>query len=275
MATAVSLLRPDGFQIEPAQICAAVVRGHELTLKHRRLSSGIGALDAIIDGGLVRGRVSEIVGQVGSGRTTIGARFVAAATRAGEVVAWIEESRSFAPADIAAGSANLGRVLWASVNNRRGHGFDSAGRFRRYRFSAVFKAAELVLKAGGFGLVVIDIGVNAPPLPQNIALRLAREAERSGTAVVVIAPHRICGTFAALSLKLTRLEASFYRLTPASPAVFDGCVIHAATVHNKLGRTGGSAILCGAIDPLASSFAETHRPQAGAASALELDASNG
>ena len=120
---AVSLMRPEGFRIEPAQISAGVVRGRELTLKHRRLSSGIAALDALIDGGLVRGRVSEIVGQVGSGRTTIGARFVAAATRAGEVVAWIEESRSFAPADIAAGSANLDRVLWASVSDRPGHGF--------------------------------------------------------------------------------------------------------------------------------------------------------
>jgi hypothetical protein len=268
---AVSLLRPDGSPIEPTQLCAAVVRGHELTVKHRRLSSGIAALDALIDGGLVRGRVSEIVGQVGSGRTTIGARFVAAATRAGEVVAWIEESRSFAPADIAAGSANLNRVLWASVSDRRGHGFDSSGRFRRYRFSAVFKAAELVLKAGGFGLVVIDVGVRVP-LPLNIALRLAREAERSGTAVVVIAPHRICGTFAALSLKLTRLETSFNRLTPASPAVFDGCVIHTATVHNKLGRTGGSVVLCGAIDPLAPSFAEIHRSRA--AAPLRLDASN-
>ena len=268
---AVSFLRPDGFQTEPAHICAAVVRGHELTLKHRRLSSGLEALDAIIDGGLVRGRVSEIVGPVGSGRTTLGARFVAAATRAGEVAAWIEQSRSFAPADIAAGSANLDRVLWASVDDRRGRGFDSSGRFRRYRFSAVFKAAELVLKAGGFGLVVIDSGVSAP-LPQSIALRLAREAERSGATVVVIAPHRICGTFAALSLQLTRLEASFNRLTPASPALFDGCVIHAVTVHNKLGRTGGSAILCGAIDPLAPSFAQMHRSEAG--TAPRLDASN-
>jgi hypothetical protein len=188
-------------------------------------------------------------------------------------VAWIEESRSFAPADIAAGSANLDRVLWASVDDRRERGFDSSGRFRRYRFSAVFKAAELVLKAGGFGLVVIDIGVSGP-LPQNIALRLAREAEHSGAAVVVIAPHRICGTFAALSLKLTRLETSFNRLTPASPAMFDGCVIHAVTVHNKLGRTGSSAILCGAIDPLAPAFAETHRLEADAATPLRLDASN-
>src|SRR5262249_34949543 len=98
--------------------------------------------------------------------------------------------------------------------------------------------------------------------------------ERSGAAVGGIAPHRICGTFAALTLKLTPLGTSFTPLTPASPPVFDGGVIHAATLHNKLGRTGGSTILCGAIDPLASSFAEMHRPQAGAAPTLRLDASH-
>ena len=253
----ISLRQPD--PSPTAVLSAAVFRGHELTLKHRRLSSGISSLDAIIDGGLVRGRVSEIVGHVGSGRTTIAARFVSAATRAGEVVAWIENSHSFDPADIAASSANLDRVLWASVDERRNLAFNSSGRFRRYRFSSVFKAAEMVLKAGGFGLVVIDIGASATPLPQSIALRLAREAERSGAAVVVLAPWRICGTFAALSVQLTRLEAAFNRLTPASPALFDGFVIQAVTVRNKLGRTGGSTILCGAIDPLAPSFADDHR----------------
>lgn len=269
----INLRNPDSSPSVPTEVGAAVFRGHELTLKHRRLSSGIAALDAIIDGGLVRGRVSEIVGHVGSGRTTIGARFVSVATSAGEVAAWIESSRSFDPADIAAGSANLDRVLWASVDDRLGRrAFDSSGRLRRYRFSSVFKAAEMVLKAGGFGLVVIDLGASAAPLPQSIALRLAREAERSGAAVVVIAPYRICGTFAALSLKLTRMEASFSRLTPTSPALFDGFVIQASTVRNKLGRTGGSAILCGAIDPLTPSFAST--AEANVAAPLRLNASN-
>ena len=269
----ISLRNPDASPNVPEEVGAAVFRGHELTLKHRRLSSGIAALDAIIDGGLVRGRVSEIVGHVGSGRTTIVARFVSAATRAGEVAAWIEGSHSFDPADIAAGSANLDRVLWASVDDRHRRAFDSSGKLRRYRFSSVFKAAELVLKAGGFGLVVIDIGTSAAPLPQSIALRLAREAERSGAAVVVLAPYRICGTFAALSLQLTRLETSFSRLAPASPALFDGFVIQASTVRNKLGRTGGSAILCGAIDPVAPSFAR--ELESGVHAPLRLNVSNG
>ena len=233
---------------------------------------GIVALDAILDGGIVRGRVSEFVGTVGSGRGTIAARFVSAATRAGEVVAWIESAHGFDPADIAAGSANLERVLWASVDERHKRTFDSSGRLRRYRFSSVFKAAELVLKAGGFGLVVVDIGANATPLPQSIALRMAREAERSGAAVIVIAPYRICGTFAALSLKLTRIEAAFSRLTPASPALFDGLVLQAATVRNKLGRTGDSAIICAAIDPAAPSPARQDRYENPAP--IRLNASN-
>ena len=61
-------------------------------MRRRRLSSGLAALDAIIDGGIVRGRVSEIIGPIGSGRTTIAACFVSAATRAGEVIAWIENT---------------------------------------------------------------------------------------------------------------------------------------------------------------------------------------
>jgi hypothetical protein len=220
-------------------------------LTTRRLGSGLGALDAIIDGGLVRGRISEIIGPIGSGRTTVAARFVAAATQAGEIIAWIESTHSFDPAAIAAGNASLERILWASMSASRQVFTDPSGRLRCNRFVAVVQAAELVLKAGGFGLVVIDLGIGAAPLPQGIALRLARETERSGAAVIVIAPHRVCGTFAALSLKLMRIETSFNRLAPASPWLFDGLIIQALTVRNKLGRTDASAMICAAIEPLA------------------------
>jgi hypothetical protein len=254
----ITLRKPDSLSL-PARDRGAIFRGHELTPKHRRLGSGLDALDAIIDGGILRGRISEFVGPVGSGRTTIAARFISAATSAGEVVAWIENSRGFDPADIAAGCANLDRVLWASVDEHRKLAFDHSGRVRRYRFSSVFKAAEMVLKAGGFGLVVIDIGASAAPMPQSIALRLAREAERSSAAVIVLAPYRICGTFAALSLKLARVKASFTRLAPASPTLFDGYVIEASTIRNKSGRTGGNAIICGAIDVSAPWLIPNHR----------------
>jgi len=131
---------------------------------------------------------------------------------------------------------------------------EPSSRLRRNRSVVIFKAAELVLQAGGFGLVVVDLGASAAPLPPSIALRLAREAERSGAAVIVIAPQRVCGPFAALSLQLRRLEAAFNRLAPASPWLFDGLVIRASTVRNQLGRTGASAIICAAIEPSTPAF---------------------
>jgi hypothetical protein len=220
-------------------------------LTTRRLGSGLETLDALLDGGLVRGRISEIIGPIGSGRTTIAACFVSAATRAGEIIAWIESTHNFDPAAIAAGSASLERILWASVDDRRQLFSESAARLHRDRPATVAQAAELVLKAGGFGLIVIDFGASAAPLPQSIALRLAREAERSGAVVIVIAPHQVCGAFAALSLKLMRIEASFNRPAAASPWLFDGLVIQASAVRNKLGRMGTSAMVWAAIEPLA------------------------
>ena len=219
-------------------------------LTTRRLGSGLEALDALLDGGLVRGRISEIIGPIGSGRTTIATCFASVATRAGEIIAWIENTHNFDPAAIAAGSASLEQILWASVDDRRQLFPGSAGRLYRGRPATVAQAAELVLKAGGFGLVVIDFGASAVPLPQSIALRLAREAERSGAAVIVIAPHQVCGAFAALSLKLMRIEASFNRPASASPWLFDGLVIQASAMRNKLGRAGASTIVCAAIEPL-------------------------
>ena len=80
--------------------------------------------------------------------------------------------------------------------------------------SAIVKAAELVLEAGGFGLVVIDFGEAPRALTHASALRIARAAERSGAAMIALAPWRMCGTFAALSLATTRAGASFSRLAP-------------------------------------------------------------
>ena len=77
---------------------------------------------------------------------------------------------------------------------------------------------------------------------------------RLGTAVIVLAPHRLCGSFAALSLELRRLEVSFNRLAPASPWLFDGLVIRASTVRNQLGRMGVSIIICAAIEPSVPAF---------------------
>jgi hypothetical protein len=234
-----------------------VFKGHELTRKDRRLTCGISQIDALI-GGVARGRISEITGPISSGKTTIAASFASAASRRGEVVGWVDVPGAFDPRSLEAAGADLTRILWLSFGKKAS---SMRGAFiaqprelftkERERRNEL-KAAELLLEAGGFGLVVIDFGTMRYPLSQSASLRLARAAERSGTAVLALATHRVCGTFAALTLSMSRLRASFSRLGKDAPALFDGLRIEAAVERNKLGVFGDRAQLFAAIDPLSN-----------------------
>jgi len=238
---------------------SGVFRGHELTRKDRRLCSGLAPLDALIDGGIPRGRISEITGRAGSGKTSIAASFAAFATRRGEVAAWLDASGAFDPESMAAAGVELGRMLWASMKTTTTASRMARATLPYARFaaaplarhqSAIVKAAELVLEAGGFGLVVVDFGEAPRALAHASALRIARAAERSGAAVIAIAPWRMCGTFAALSLAASRAETSFSRLAPGSPVMFDGLAVDAMVARNKLGGTGRRVRVRALIDPV-------------------------
>jgi len=216
-----------------------VFRGRELTPKQRRIACGLLPLDNLIEGGLVRGRISEIIAETGAGKTSLAAAFAAAVTKR-EATAWIATSDDFDPASIAAAGVDLSRLLWVSSKGVRAG--TSAPRASRIRvITASLKAAEWILAVGGFGLVILDFGGIAPQLPQSAALRLARAAERSDASVLVLAPHRACGTFAALSLTLRREQACFSRLWPGGPALFDGLMLEACVRRNKLGKSGQTA----------------------------------
>lgn len=232
-----ALPKPRGFLVASTQLpdFSGVFRGRELTRKERRLSSNLDPVNRLLDGGIPRGRISEIIGQQSSGKTSLAASFIAAATQRGEIIAMVDLEGAFDPPAMAAAGADLNRILWASasrVANRRSRGAALA-----YPIGAAWKAAELILEAGGFGLLVVDFGLRVRSIPPSAALRIARLAERSGTSVLVLAPYRMCGTFAALSLALSRFSTLFDNCID-SPAIFDGFAIEALVTRNKLGGAG-------------------------------------
>jgi hypothetical protein len=207
----------------------------------------------LIDGGIPRGRISEITGRAGSGKTSLAASFASSATRRGEVAAWLDASGTFDPESMAAAGVELRRMLWASMRTT----MTTFSRMPRVaasplarRQSAIIKAAELVLEAGGFGLVVIDFGEAFRELTHASALRIARAAERSGAAVIALAPWRMCGTFAALSLATNRAETSFSRGASGAPVTFDGLTVDAMVARNKMGGTGRRVRVRALIDPI-------------------------
>lgn len=88
-------------------------------------STGISAIDDVLDGGLPLGALTEMVGPECSGRTSLALSFLAHLTQAGKVCAWIDVSNSLRPESVAAAGIDLDRLLWVRCGvgqNSRGIG---------------------------------------------------------------------------------------------------------------------------------------------------------
>src|SRR6185369_17623498 len=74
-----------------------------------RLPTGLPVLDQALGGGLPRGRITELAGARSTGRTGLACTIAAAATRAGETIAWIDPADALDPAGAAAAGIALAR----------------------------------------------------------------------------------------------------------------------------------------------------------------------
>jgi hypothetical protein len=205
----------------------------------RRLPSGIAALDALLGGGLPRGHLSEVVGGPSSGRTALLHAWLAMATRAGEVAAVVDLPNALDPPSLAHAGADLARVLWVRPPTVR----------------VALKCAELILSAGGFGLVAIDgLGALRPgvgqalrsnPVPPRAARpparhawpRLAQVTRRAGAAVVLLASRRVTTSCAALAIELTQRRAQW------SGQLFEGFTADVSLTRSRFGATDQAVTL--------------------------------
>jgi hypothetical protein len=180
-----------------------------LTIADRRsVPTGIADLDARLDGGLPRGHLSEVIGSRSSGRLAILVSALAGATARGEAVALIDPLDMFDPVSASVSGIDFTRMLWV-----RGESSSSArislsceyGTLQKVLDRAV-KALNLVLQAGGFGLVVADFGEirseTIKRLPYTTWLRLHRVIEGSETACVLIGLEPIARSSAGVSVQL-------------------------------------------------------------------------
>ncbi len=129
------------------------------------LSTGIAALDAALRGGVPRGRVTEITGPLGAGKTTLVRQLVATTIAGGSGVAYVDATRTLDPAD------------WAALDTRW---------LRMIRPSDTARAAwsaDVLLRSGAFALVVLD---DPPQLSRETAMRLAALAREKAAALVVL-----------------------------------------------------------------------------------------
>lgn len=155
------------------------------------LSSGISQIDSFTGGGLPRGAISEIFGPASSGRTSFMLSALAHATTHDEVCAVVDTSNVFDPNSASHAEINLERLLWIRCANNLEH---------------AFKATDLLLQGGGFGLVILDLAdvptKDARRIISSWWYRFRRTLESTPTALVVIGEESCAKSCAALTLEL-------------------------------------------------------------------------
>jgi recombination protein RecA len=206
MATAATVRRQIELSLEtrfPSALTPAARTVREVA------STGIEAADRILDGGLPVGAISEIVGPACSGRTSLTMSFVAQRTAEGSVCAWVDVHDAFDPESAAANGINLKHLLWVRC-------VDKTAGLRRdgkpwTRLDQALRATDLLLQAGGFAAIVLDLGDTEPEhgcrIPLATWFRFRQAADRTRCSLVVLGKAAFAQSSAAVGLVCSPLRA--------------------------------------------------------------------
>lgn len=213
--------------------------------------TGIDGVDACLRNGVPRGQLSELTGPRSSGCTTLLLRTIAAATQRDELAAIVDTFDRLDVASLAAAGADPSRVLWI-----RGQ----AGGPPEWAIDRALKALNLVLQAGGFGLVSIDLA-DVPArmlraIPFTTWLRVQRAVEGRDTACLLMSPEPVARSAGGLTLTLTGRTA--WTGTAARPRVA-GAELEMRVVSPRRRVEGEVALSARASDTL--SYVEADLPK--------------
>lgn len=157
-----------------------------------RVATRITALDRLLGGGWPRAALSELIGARSSGRTAVLLASLAAALSQGEAAVLIDVGGGLDVRMARRAGFELARLLWVRADLKQ-----------------ALAAAELVVAAGGFGLVAVDLADLRSRVPTAAWQRLRRAAERLGTAVLLAATNRVEGAQGACTVTLHSGQVRF------------------------------------------------------------------
>ncbi len=168
--------------------------------RHKRLptetvSTGVAELNEVLQG-FPRGAITEIYGESSSGRTSLLLSAVAAATAQEETCAVVDCNDTFDLSSAAKAGIDFNRLLWVRCSND---------------LERSFKAVDLILHAGGFGFVALNLcDVPTKSARRIIAswwFRFRRAIENTPTALLVLTPIAAVRSCASVALELKQQEA--------------------------------------------------------------------
>ncbi len=155
-----------------AELIPSSTRAREAT--RELLSSGLPALDQEL-GGIPFGALTYIYGAAGTGRAALRNAILAASTRTGRLCALVDGADAFDPESALEAGVELSRLVWVRC---------------RGSLDVAFQAADVLLQAGGFGVVVLDLcscssrALNR--VPPSWWYRFRRAVESASSAMLVL-----------------------------------------------------------------------------------------
>jgi hypothetical protein len=220
-------------ELDPA-LASRLVTAQRLEERREQRPSGLPELDALLGGGWPHGALSELCGRRSSGRTSVMLAALARAARAGEATALVDTGGALDPRAAEACGIPLPRLLWI-----------------RCAAAQALKAADLVVAAGGFDVVALDLGDERPRIPTAAWVRLKHGAERQGTSVLVATPARAVGAFAAAAVELAGTAPRFFDSSGlGTPPLLDGVrvkIVCLRRAHRSANDTGELRAPCASV----------------------------
>jgi len=145
--------------------------------------------------------ISELTGPESSGRTSLALAFLAGRTRESLVCAWVDAGDSLDPESAAASGVSLKQLLWV-----RCHAAAAAAK-PWARLDQALRSTDLLLQAGGFSALVLDLGSTSPEHASRIPLatwfRFRQAADRTRCSLLVLGQAQFAQSSAAVMLRCT------------------------------------------------------------------------
>ena len=194
-----------------------------------RMLTNLAAVDTLT-GGIPLGCLTEICGVASSGRTSIVLSLLAECMRRHEICALVDSCDAFDPQSAANAGIDLGRLLWVRCKESSNRPIRSSAEIKRKvrtlpsgirpldlkessKLEQALKTADLLLQAGGFGMVVLDLGdipvSEARRIPLTTWFRFRRAVENTSTAFIVVEQYPHAKSCATLVMDLTAQQTSW------------------------------------------------------------------
>ncbi len=172
------------------------------------LQTGVPSLDRF---GVPVGALTQICApsQVSSASTCLLVSILEQLTADGHFCALVDASDSFDAAGAERSGVSLNRLLWVRCSGQGGE----RKKARLKPLEQAFKAADILVRNGGFSLIALDLRdiehSDLRKIPLTTWFRFARVVEKTEIALIVLATYPAAQSCAALTLETRTVEASW------------------------------------------------------------------